>query len=381
MTYHDNLAQHGLYHPSFERDNCGFGLIAQMDGRPSHWLVQTAITALGRMTHRGAIGADGRTGDGCGLQLRKPEAFLKSVAAEAGIQLTGEFATGIVFFNHDESIAKTVRTTFEKEIAARGLIFNGWREVPVNTAGCGEEAQKSVPRIEQVFVSTTEDMDTAEFNRNLFVARRRAEQQLEDIDPEFYVCSLSSDIILYKGLVMPEFLTTLYPDLEDDLLESSIAVFHQRFSTNTLPQWRLAQPFRLLAHNGEINTIQGNRNWAEARAPKLRSDVLPELPELLPLVNSRGSDSMSLDNMLELLLAGGMDIFRAMRMMMPPAWQNTWELDSDLRAFLEYNSMHMEPWDGPAGVVLSDGRYASCVLDRNGLRPARYVISKDRHIT
>lgn len=380
-NYLDNFAEHGLYQPSFERDNCGFGLIAQMDGRASHWLVNTAITALGRMTHRGAIGADGKTGDGCGLLLRKPETFLRSAAAEAGINLQGEFATGLVFMSHDEELASKAKQSLETELTRRGLAFNGWREVPTNISACGEEAKRSVPRIEQLFVSATEDMDTAEFNRHLFVARRRSEITMTSLCNDFYVCSLSSDVILYKGLVMPEYLSSFYPDLEDDSLESSIAVFHQRFSTNTLPQWRLAQPFRYLAHNGEINTIQGNRNWANARAPKLRSDILPEIPELLPLVSQTGSDSMSLDNMLELLLAGGIDIFRAMRMLMPPAWQNTWELDSDLRAFLEYNSMHMEPWDGPAGVVMSDGRYANCVLDRNGLRPARYVISKDRHIT
>ena len=382
MTHYlENLAGNGLYQPNFERDNCGFGLIAQMDGRASHWLVQTAITALGRMTHRGAIGADGKTGDGCGLLLRKPEAFLRSVAAEADIHLSGEFATGLVFMNRDDALADKARQTLETELTRRGLTFNGWRKVPVDIDACGDEAKRSVPRIEQLFVTATEDMDTAEFNRHLFVARRRSEIALAEACDDFYVCSLSSDVILYKGLVMPEYLSTFYPDLKDDLLESSIAVFHQRFSTNTLPQWRLAQPFRYLAHNGEINTIQGNRNWANARAPKLRSDILPEISELTPLVSQTGSDSMSLDNMLELLLAGGIDIFRAMRMLMPPAWQNTWELDSDLRAFLEYNSMHMEPWDGPAGVVMSDGRYASCVLDRNGLRPARYVISKDRHIT
>ena len=380
MSYLDNLAGSGLYRPDFERDNCGFGLIAQMDGRASHWLVNTAITALGRMTHRGAIGADGKSGDGCGLLLKKPETFLRSAAAEAGIHLDGEFATGLVFLGHDEVRAAAAREVLQEELERRGLPFGGWREVPIELSACGEEAKASVPRIEQLFVSATEEMDTAEFNRHLFVARRRAEIRLVD-DADFYVCSLSSDVILYKGLVMPEYLSTLYPDLEDESLESSIAVFHVRFSTNTLPQWRLAQPFRYLAHNGEINTIKGNRNWTNARAGKLRSPVLPEIGDLLPLVNQSGSDSMSLDNMLELLMAGGIDVFRAMRMMMPPAWQNTWELDSDLRAFLEYNSMHMEPWDGPAGVVLSDGRYASCVLDRNGLRPARYVISKDRHIT
>lgn len=380
MNYLDNLAETGLYRPEFERDNCGFGLIAQMDGRASHWLVDTAITALGRMTHRGAIGADGKSGDGCGLLLRRPDVFLRKAAAEAGITLDGEFATGLVFLGHDEAQAATARETLQREVEKRGLVFDGWREVPIDLSACGEEAERSVPRIEQLFVSVTEEMDAAEFNRHLFVARRLAEIALTD-DPDFYVCSLSSEVILYKGLVMPEYLATFYRDLEDETLASSIAVFHQRFSTNTLPQWRLAQPFRFLAHNGEINTIQGNRNWANARAGKLRSPLLPELNELLPLVNQSGSDSMSLDNMLELLMAGGVDVFRAMRMLMPPAWQNTWELDSDLRAFLEYNSMHMEPWDGPAGVVLSDGRYASCVLDRNGLRPARYVISKDRHIT
>ena len=380
MTYLDNLAEHGLYQPDFERDNCGFGLIAQMDGRTSHWLVETAITALGRMTHRGAIGADGKTGDGCGLLLRKPEVFLRKAAAECGITPGSEFATGNVFLSRDTDLATAARESLNRECEARGLNVDGWRVVPTDITACGSEAQLSVPVIEQIFVSPTEEMDSAEFNRHLFVARRRAEIHLSS-DPDFYVCSLSSDVILYKGLVMPEYLATFYTDLEDESLESSIAVFHQRFSTNTLPQWRLAQPFRYLAHNGEINTIQGNRSWAKARASKLRSPVLPELNELLPLVNQDGSDSMSLDNMLELLIAGGIDVFRAMRMLMPPAWQNTWELDSDLRAFLEYNSMHMEPWDGPAGVVLSDGRYASCVLDRNGLRPARYVISKDRHIT
>ncbi|MBX2879763.1 MAG: glutamate synthase large subunit, partial [Granulosicoccus sp.] len=381
MTYLDKLAAQGLYRPHFESDNCGFGLMAQMDGRASHWLVETAVTALGRMTHRGAIGADGKTGDGCGLLLRKPEHFLRTAAAESGIDLGGEFATGIIFLSQNEELAAQARDRLTHECERRALEVNGWRKVPVDLSACGTEAQRTVPRIEQIFVSATEEMDTAEFNRHLYVARRRTEIALRDNDKDFYVNSLSADVILYKGLVMPEYLATFYTDLENETLVSSIAVFHQRFSTNTLPQWRLAQPFRYLAHNGEINTIQGNRNWANARATKLRSPVLPELNELLPLVSQSGSDSMSLDNMLELLLAGGIDIFRSMRMLMPPAWQNTWELDSDLRAFLEYNSMHMEPWDGPAGVVLSDGRYASCVLDRNGLRPARYVISKDRHIT
>ncbi|PID61736.1 MAG: glutamate synthase large subunit [Gammaproteobacteria bacterium] len=381
MNHLESLAESGLYSPRFEHDNCGFGLIAQMDGRASHWLVETAITALGRMTHRGAIGADGKTGDGCGLLLRKPEAFLETIAADCGFELGVEYATGIVFLDRDDNKAATARTVLEEELTTRELDVHGWRIVPTDDSVCGEQAREVMPRIEQLFVSGSDDMDAAELNRQLYVARRKAELRLAESDPVFYVCSLSSEVILYKGLVMPEYLATFYRDLEDESLESSIAVFHQRFSTNTLPSWRLAQPFRYLAHNGEINTIEGNRNWVRSRSSKMRTPMLPELAGLTPLVSQSGSDSMSLDNMLELMLAGGIDIFRAMRMLVPPAWQNTWELDADLRAFLEYNSMHMEPWDGPAGIVLSDGRYASCVLDRNGLRPARYVISKDRHIT
>ena len=371
----------GLYDPAFERDNCGFGLIAQMDGLESHWVVETAIEALGRMTHRGAIAADGKSGDGCGLLLRKPERFLRQVAEDSHIKVRTEFASGIIFLPTDDADRTRARTEFENRVTERGLTFNGWRTVPTNADACGEQARANQPVIEQVFISATTDMDSSEFNRHLFVARRRSEIALSDLGDAFYVCSLATDVILYKGLVMPEYLPQFYTDLKNPALESSIAVFHQRFSTNTLPQWHLAQPFRYLAHNGEINTIQGNRNWANARAGKLKSDVLPELGELLPLVSMSGSDSMSLDNMLEVLLAGGMDLFRAMRLLLPPAWQNTWELDADLRAFLEFHSMHMEPWDGPAGIVLTDGRYASCALDRNGLRPARYAITRDRVIT
>ena len=291
MNNLEKLAKSGLYSPDFEKDNCGFGLIAQMDGRESHSLVETAITALNRMTHRGAIAADGKSGDGCGLLLRKPERFLRNCAAQVGLKLGAEFATGIVFLPREEELATRARLELEQQLRNRGLRFNGWRVVPVNSDACGEQARESLPRIEQIFVSASTDMDDAEFNRHLFVARRRTEMALADLAGDFYVCSLSSEVILYKGLVMPGNLSTLFEDLQDEMLESSVAVFHQRFSTNTLPQWHLAQPFRYLAHNGEINTIQGNRNWAAARADKLRSDVLPELGELRPLVSNTGSDS------------------------------------------------------------------------------------------
>jgi len=370
----------GLYRPEFERDNCGFGLIAHMDDKPSHWVVDTAIKALARLTHRGAIAADGKTGDGCGLLMKKPDTFLREIAREAGFELGGQYAAGIVFLNTDPALAQTARDTLNRNLEAEGLGVAGWRVVPTDQSACGVEALKTLPVIEQVFVNAGADMDAAAFERALFIARRRTEVALKN-DPVFYVPTLSAQVVSYKGLVMPENLPVFYQDLNDPRLETAICVFHQRFSTNTWPQWRLAQPFRFLAHNGEINTVRGNRNWALARAHKFASPNLPKLSELQPLVNMEGSDSQSLDNMLEVLLAGGVDLFRAMRLLIPPAWQNVTHMDPDLRAFYEYNSMHMEPWDGPAGIVLTDGRYAACTLDRNGLRPARYVITDDRHIT
>ncbi|MBL4763344.1 MAG: glutamate synthase large subunit [Gammaproteobacteria bacterium] len=371
----------GLYRPEFERENCGFGLIANMDDKPSHWLLDTAIHALMRLTHRGAIAADGKTGDGCGLLIKKPEAFLRQAGLDAGFDVAKNFAVGMVFLNPDETLAATARKKIEAEVSAQNLQVAGWRVVPVNPEGCGEEALKSQPRIEQVFINAADDLDLSGFERSLYIARRISEKALMDEDEHFYIPSLSSRVISYKGLVMPENLPVFYKDLQDKTLQTSICVFHQRFSTNTWPQWRLAQPFRYLAHNGEINTIQGNRNWANARAFKLKTDLIPDMEAVRPLVEMTGSDSSSMDNMLDVLLAGGLDIFRAMRLLVPPAWQNVHHMDPDLKAFYEFNSMHMEPWDGPAGIVLTDGRYAGCTMDRNGLRPARYVITKDRHIT
>jgi glutamate synthase (NADPH) large chain len=374
-------AEPGLYRPSFERDSCGFGLIASLAGRDSHWVVATAVAALGRLTHRGAVAADGKTGDGCGILLSIPDAFLREVAAAAGFSPGAHFAAGMVFLDADPARAAASRDVVNACLAAEGLRLDGWRTVPVDPDACGAQALKTLPLIEQVFVTAPEAMPTDTFRRRLFVARRRAELQLESADPVFYIASLSPETIAYKAMVMPEQLPRFYPDLADERLTAKICVFHQRFSTNTLPQWRLAQPFRYLAHNGEINTIQGNRNWAVARAPKFRSQALPELPHLTPLVAQSGSDSSSLDNMLEVLVAGGMDMMQAARLLIPPAWQTVDDIDSDVRAFYEYYGMHLEPWDGPAGIVMTDGRNAACILDRNGLRPARWVVTDDDHLT
>ena len=375
-----HTSSRGLYKDSYERDSCGFGLIASLDDAPSHWLIRTAITSLNRLTHRGAIAADGKTGDGCGLLLKQPERFLRAVAAECGIALASRFASGLVFLARDERQAAAARAALECALRRQGLEVAGWRTVPTDAQACGADALKSLPRIEQLFVNCAAEPDQAAFDRRLFTARRLAEKACAQ-DPAFYVPSLSASTFVYKGMVMPQHLVEFYPDLADPRLESSVAVFHQRFSTNTLPQWRLAHPYRYLAHNGEINTIQGNRNWASARGPLLRSPLLPELQEVLPLVSLSGSDSQSLDNMLEVLLMGGLDPLHAMRLLMPPAWHGLDAIDPELRAFYEYYSVHMEPWDGPAGVVLTDGRYALCTLDRNGLRPARYVLTSNRCLT
>ncbi len=369
----------GLYDPSFDRDSCGFGLIANLDDLPSHFVVQTAIAALARLTHRGAVAPDGKTGDGCGLLIKFPFGFLREVGEELGFTLVDRFAAGPVFLSHDKAVAASARAVIETAIRETGLEVAGWREVPTDPSACGEVALKTLPRIEQVFVNAPEGMQRGRFNRRLFLARRRAENRLED--RETYIASLSSVTISYKGMIMPAALPDFYPDLRDPRLESSVCLFHQRFSTNTLPEWRLAQPFRFLAHNGEINTIQGNRNWAQARAKNFRSDKLDDISDLNPIISLTGSDSSSLDNMLEVMRAGGMDVLQAMRILLPPAWQTVDDIDPEVRAFYEFFDCQMEPWDGPAGIVLTDGRYAACCLDRNGLRPARYVITKDRHIT
>ncbi|GLT18499.1 glutamate synthase large subunit [Vibrio zhanjiangensis] len=369
-----------LYDPSLEKDNCGFGLIAHMEGQPSHKLVRTAISALDRMTHRGGIAADGKTGDGCGLLLQKPDSYLRLIAEEHGFKLGKQYAIGMVFFSQDPIKAQSAKEIINKELAQETLTVAGWRKLPTNPDVLGSIAYDSLPDIQQVFISAPAGWRERDIERRLYIARRRIEKQIVS-DNDFYICSLSTQVLVYKGLCMPADLPRFYLDLADLRMESAICLFHQRFSTNTQPRWPLAQPFRYLAHNGEINTIEGNRQWARARAYKFASPLLPDLQTAAPFVNETGSDSSSLDNMLDLFLAGGMDVFRAMRMLVPPAWQNHPDMDPELRAFYDFNSKHMEPWDGPAGIVLSDGRYAACNLDRNGLRPARYVITKDQLIT
>ena len=271
----------GLYRPEEFRDNCGFGLIAHTSGDASHRLLQTAIESLTCMTHRGGIAADGKTGDGCGLLMQMPASFMRTLGKECfGADLNDSFAVGQMFLSKDSARASAARTATETALTDQGLIVLGWREVPTDDSVCGEIALETLPQIEQVFIDAPGLTET-ELSTRLFVARRKAEIACEG-DEDYYICSLSGRVISYKGLVMPVDLPKFYLDLADERLETAICVFHQRFSTNTMPRWPLAQPFRLLAHNGEINTIEGNRNWAEARTPALKASCYPISRKSLP---------------------------------------------------------------------------------------------------
>jgi glutamate synthase (NADPH/NADH) large chain len=349
-----------------------------MDGEKSHWLVETTLVSLARLTHRGAVAADGKSGDGCGIMLQFPEPFLRDVAKDCGLRLSERFASGLVFFSPEAKRIERGQEILTRHLARFALSVEGWREVPTRPEFVGEQARSCMPAIYQVFVNAPVGWRPHDVERQLFAARRFAfeeERALPDPDPLYYVVTLSNLTMVYKGLVQAEHLADYYPDLRDERMTSAIGICHQRFSTNTLPRWNYAQPFRFLAHNGEINSVNANRDWANARAGILRSPLLPSLEDLSHLVNQTGSDSSSLDNLLEVFMAGGMDLFRAMRLLMPPAIRD--DMDPDLKAFLQFNSMHQEPWDGPAGVVTTNGRIAACNLDRNGLRPARYSITHD----
>jgi glutamate synthase (NADPH/NADH) large chain len=365
-----------LYDASFEHDSCGFGLVAQIDGRASAWVVDTAFAALAKLSHRGAVNADGVSGDGCGVLLHRPHDWLRALATESGIALAERFAAGVVFL--DPAGGEKAAQVLERHLAEEGVHVAGWRDVAVNAEACGPLAAAAQPRVRQVFVDAGAAMDDETFELALFRARRRAETALSD-DPQFYVVTLSASVIGYKAMAAPGRLREVFADLNHPALAADAAVFHQRFSTNTTPQWRLAQPFRLLAHNGEINTIRANRRWMQARESIMRSPRV-DLSDIGPLVRQQGSDSESLDNALEILLAGGLDLLAAMRVLVPPAFAARENIDEDLAAFYEYYALHSEPWDGPAGLVMCDGRYAACTLDRNGLRPARWALSDDNHL-
>ncbi|SDM34194.1 glutamate synthase (NADPH) large subunit [Geoalkalibacter ferrihydriticus] len=356
------------------KDACGFGLLAHIKNQPSHALVEDAVKALARMMHRGAVAADGKTGDGSGLLCAMPQRFMRRVAEEQGVSLPEQFAVAMLFLNDEERQLSVFREECEKNDLQVLLV----REVPVDTEALGEYALRLMPAIRQAFVVPAALVATRRFDALLYLTRKQVERRLGE-DRDFYIPSFSRRTLSYKGLVMPAHIRTLYPDLQQGDFESSFVLFHQRFSTNTLPQWRLAQPLRALAHNGEINSLQANRFNARHKFNDAHSPVFSdeELAQLFPILEEGGSDSASLDNMFEFLLANGVDFFKAIRALIPPPRHNVAHMPSRLRSFYEYLSSAYEPWDGPAAVSVTDGRYVGCILDRNGLRPAKYVITTD----
>ena len=367
QDYHQQpVPDQGLYSFANEHDACGVGVVADLNGVPSHRIVEMGLTVLKRLMHRGASGGDPETGDGAGLLLSMPDRFFKNVMP--GLPAAGSYGVAMIFGGAgcDAEIARIV----EQE---GGRVF-GWREVPVRPETIGRAARECAPAVRQLFVTGAAGETGAALERRLYILRRVLEKRL----PQIYFCSFSCRSIVYKGLLLATQLERFYPDLADAAFESPLALVHQRYSTNTFPTWNLAHPFRYLAHNGEINTLRGNLNQLRGREASLASPLFgDEMRKLLPLIAPGQSDSASLDNMLELLVASGRDLCHAMLMLMPQAWGKKYHLGRDVRAFFEYHSALMEPWDGPAAVAFSDGINVGATLDRNGLRPARYTLCRD----
>lgn len=333
-----------------------------------------------RLTHRGAAGSDAATGDGAGILIQTPDKFLRKVADAAGFGLPerGRYASALLFMATDAAERQKQTEVIEAVIAAEGQHLIGWREVPTNPDAIGRVARSGMPYVRQIFVGAAPGVDQPAFERKLYVVRRQIENRLDAIGSAFHAVSLSSKTFLYKGMFLAHQTPEFFPDLQDRDMETRLAVVHQRYSTNTFPTWDLAQPFRYLAHNGEINTIRGNQNWMNARQGTMRSALFgDDLKKLFPIMREGTSDSARFDNALEFLHLAGRDLPHSMLMMIPEAWENDTQLDPDRRAFYEYYSYMMEPWDGPASMSFSNGDGVGAVLDRNGLRPSRYVLTKD----
>ena len=369
MHKQDNFNE-GLYRAENEHDACGVGMIVNIHGGKSHELVDSALKVLENMKHRGAEGADNKTGDGAGIMLQIPHEFI--LLQGIPVPEKGNYGTGLVFLPKDAAEQEQILSIFIEEIEREGLSLMHLRTVPTNSDILGEEALATEPAIKQVFI-TGATPETLE--RKLYIVRKKVERRIDN--KNFYICSLSSKNIVYKGMLSSTQLREYYPDLTQPYFTSGLAIVHSRFSTNTFPTWGLAQPFRLLAHNGEINTIRGNRAWMEARESVLSTQTLGNIKDIRPIIQPNMSDSASLDNVLEFLVMSGLSLPHAMAMLVPESFNDKNPISEDLKAFYEYHSILMEPWDGPAALLLSDGRFAGGMLDRNGLRPARYLITKN----
>lgn len=366
----------GLYDSANEQDSCGIGFVANIKGKKSHDIIQRGLEVLERMEHRGAESADNKTGDGAGILMQISDDFFRLLVK--GLPKAGQYGTGLVFLPPTDKEQKLCIKEFEAIIKAEGLNIISWRDVPVDSTVIGEIAASAEPVVKQVFLSGAADQDALE--RKLYVVRKLAERKMRELKQEkyFYVPTLSTKTIVYKGMLMPDQVGTYFKDLQDERMTSAISLVHSRFSTNTFPAWPLAQPFRMVAHNGEINTVKGNRFWMQARESNFLSNEFGEdLNKILPVIEPEKSDSASFDNALEMLVATGRSLPHALMMMIPESWNEKNPISDELRAFYEYHSTFMEPWDGPASIVFCDGRFVGGTLDRNGLRPSRYIITKD----
>ena len=375
----------GLYDPNNEHDACGVGFVAHIKGRKSHAIVRQGLQILENLTHRGAVGADPLSGDGAGILLQIPDRFLRDECAKLKITLPkdGDYGVGMIFLPQPAATRSQCEALLESIVAEEGQILLGWRDVPVDNSSLGKSVQAVEPVVRQLLIGRgAQSVDQDAFERKLMVIRKRAANSIRssgwDGCEQFYVPSMSCRTIVYKGMLLANQVDAFYRDLRDERMDSALALVHQRFSTNTFPSWDLAHPFRLIAHNGEINTLRGNVNWMNARRGSIASHLLGEdLDKLWPIISEGQSDSASFDNALELLVAGGYSLAHAMMMLIPEAWSGNPLMDDKRRAFYEYHAALMEPWDGPAAVAFTDGRQIGATLDRNGLRPARYLITDD----
>ncbi|MDD4715940.1 MAG: glutamate synthase central domain-containing protein, partial [Oscillospiraceae bacterium] len=372
----------GLYNPLYEHDACGIGFLANIKGKKSNEILRQSLAALKNLSHRGGVGSEPDSGDGAGVLLQIPHKFLSKVCSGGGIPLppAGDYGTGIVFLPHGAALRAKLEDAFKKFAEAEGQKLLGWRDIPLNPSILGKTSRSSMPYMRQIFIERRGVDAGAAFDRKLYLIRRQVENAAQAMDSEgmFYVASLSSKIIVYKGMLTAEQLDVFYTDLGDSDMETALALIHSRYSTNTFPSWGRAHPNRYIIHNGEINTLRGNVNFMHARESMLESETFgDDLKKLLPIINSEGSDSAMFDNCVEFLMLSGMPIERVMMLMVPEPWSGHESMSDEKKAFYEFNSCRMEPWDGPAAMGFTDGVRIGAVLDRNGLRPARYCVTTD----
>jgi glutamate synthase (NADPH/NADH) large chain len=390
----------GLYDPTSEHDACGVNFVADLKGRRSHDIVATGVGALCQLQHRGALGADPDTGDGAGILIQVPDRFFRAVV-DFELPPAGAYATGIAFLPQDRTVATKAMRNIEVLAAEEGIEVLGWRDVPVDSSMLGEGAMSTIPQFAQIFLSCVGDdgelLTAIDLDRRVYVLRKRIEHEIHvkagpdevneamggqsEAHDGVYFPSLSSRTFVYKGMLTTPQLGEFYLDLADERVESALALVHSRFSTNTFPSWPLAHPYRFIAHNGEINTVQGNRNWMRAREALMRSPHLPaEIERIFPICTPGASDTAGFDECLELLVLGGYSLQEAVLMMIPEAWENHESMSEELKAFYRYHASLMEPWDGPASIIFTDGTVVGAVLDRNGLRPSRYWVTDDDRV-